>query len=363
MIRMNKKVISFIMILCLTLSLAACGSKSDYKEPYDYDLSKYVTLGDYTGIKVTEEAISVTNDDVKAEIQNRLQQATTTSEKKEGTAESGQTVNIAYVGKIDGKEFEGGSTTGTSITLGSSGYIAGFDDGVIGMKVGETKTLNLQFPEDYWGKEVAGKPVDFTVTLNSIVEKHVPEYNLDFIKANSKSTTVADYEKSVKEELLAKKEENAKQEMQNNVWKTIVDNSKVIKYPDKELQESKDTNKKYYEPYAQQYGMEYADFMKQMLGMTEDEYAKTIVHQEMVMYSIARKEGITISDSEYDKLLKNYMTEQGIKSDKDFKAQYGASFEEYVGKANLMKSFMLEKVIDFVMDKAVKVPSGENPKA
>ncbi|MBN7772809.1 trigger factor [Clostridium aminobutyricum] len=363
MIKTNKKIVSFIMILCLTLSLAACGSKSEDKEPYDYDLSEYVTLGDYTGIKVTEEAISVSGDDVKAEIQNRLQQASTTTEDKEGTAAAGQTVNIAYVGKIDGKEFEGGSTTGTNITLGSSGYIDGFDDGVIGMKVGETKTLNLQFPEDYWGKEVAGKPVDFTVTLNSITVSNVPEYNIDFVKANSKSTTLEEYEKSVKEDLLAQKEANAKQQMQNSVWNTVVDNAKVLKYPDKELKDIKETIKTQYEPYAEQYGMEYADFMEQMLGMTEDEYAKTIVHQEMVIYSIARKEGITINDSEYDKLLKDYMKEQNITSDKEFKAQYGASFEEYVGKANLMKSFMMEKVLDFVVDQSVKVPAEESAKA
>jgi trigger factor len=363
------KIMGLMLVFCLVLALAACGSKdTDYVEPYDYDLSEYVTLGDYTGIKVTESAISVSAEEIQAEIQTRLQTASTTIEKKEGLAEIGQNVNISYVGKIDGKEFEGGSTGagGATITLGNSGYIEGFDDGVIGMKVGEIKALDLKFPEDYWNKDLANKPVEFTVTLNFISVSNVPEYNLEFIKTNSEYTTVKDYEKSVKKDLLATKEAAEAEEMSNTIWATVMDNAEILKYPETELQASKDTNRQYYEDYAENYGMEFAEFVTMYTGMTEaeydeylKEYAEAIVAQEMVMYSIARKEGITIGDSEYDKMLKEFMAEQGFESDEDFKSAYGTSFEEYAGKGNIMKSFMLEKVLDFVNEKSVKVPSEE----
>lgn len=92
-------------------------------------------------------------------------------------------------GQKDGKAFEGGSTGkgGTDIVLGASGYIAGFDDGVIGMKVGETKDLDLTFPEDYHEKSLAGQPVVFTVTLNYIIVPKTVKYDMDFIKSVSKA--------------------------------------------------------------------------------------------------------------------------------------------------------------------------------
>lgn len=360
------KIMALLLISCLTISLVACGVKDDYVMPYsNYDLSEYVTLGDYKGIEVTETKISVTDKEVQAEIQNRVEAASKQVEKKEGTATEGDSVKIAYVGKIDGKAFEGGSTgeDGTTITLGSSGYIAGFDDGVIGMKVGEEKTLNLKFPEDYHKDELKGKDTTFDVTLKAIMVTETPKYNLEFVKKNSKEKSLKAYEKSIKEELYTQKEIAAKDEMKNNIWTTIMDNSEVLKYPETELQAAKDTNKEYYESYAQQYGMELKDFIKQYTGMDEkayeeylQQYSEAIISQELVMYSIANAENIEITSKEYKQKLKEFMEEQGITDDAAFKEQYGKSFEEYAGKDNLMKSFLLEEVLAFALDSAKVVP-------
>ncbi|QHI73298.1 trigger factor [Aminipila terrae] len=359
------KIVALLLVSCLTLSLAACGNK--YVVPYsNYDLSEYVKLGDYKGIEVTETKVSVTDDEVQAEIQSRIKAASKQVEKKEGTAAKGDSVKIVYAGKMNGKAFEGGSTgpEGTTITLGSSGYIPGFDDGVIGMKVGEMKTLNLKFPKDYGKEDLNGKDVAFDVTLGAIMVTETPKYDLAFVKAHSKETTLNGYEKSVKKELYAKKKSSAEEEMRNKLWSKIMDNSKVLKYPDKEIQACKETNEKYYESYAKQYGMELKDFVKQYAGMDDkayqeylEKYAKAIVSQEMVMYSIAKKENITVSDKEYKEKLEKFKKEQGVTDDAAFKKQYGKSFEEYAGKDNLMKSFLLEKVIQFALDNAKIVPA------
>lgn len=356
------KIMALLLVLCLTISLVACGTKDDYVVPYsDYDLSEYVTLGDYTGIEVTETKISVTNEEVQDEIQNRINAATKQVEKKDGTATEGDSVKIVYVGKLNGTAFEGGSTgdAGTTITLGNSGYIDGFDDGVIGMKVGEEKTLDLKFPDDYHKEELKGKDVTFDVTLKAIMVTETPEYDLEFVKANSEEKTLEDYEVSVKKDLNDKKEAAAKEEMRNNLWSKIMDNAEVLKYPETELEACKVTNKEYYESYAKQYDMEFKDFLTQYMQMDEQDYedylkkySEAIVSQEMIMYSIANAENISISDKEYKEKLKGFMKDQGIEDEATFKEQSGMTFEEYAGKDNLMKSFLLEKVIEFVVDNA-----------
>lgn len=364
------KLMALMLIGCLTISLSACGAKDNYVMPYSkYDLSEYVTLGDYKGIEVTETKVSVTDEEVQAEVQNRVNAASKQVEKKEGTATKGDSVKITYVGKTDGKAFEGGSTgdEGTIITLGSSGYIEGFDEGVIGMKVGEEKTLSLKFPEDYaLNKDLAGKDATFDVNLKAIMVTETPKYDLDFVKENSEEKSIKAYEQSIKDELYKQKETSAKEEMKNNLWANVMDNSEVLKYPETELQATKDTNKEYYETYAKQYNMELKEFIQQYTGMDEkayeeylQQYAEAIVSQEMVMYSIAEAEDLSVSNKEYDKKLKEFMEEQGITDDAAFKEQYGQSFEEYAGKDNLMKTFLLEKVLNFVEENAKIVPAEE----
>ncbi len=370
MVKGNKgKIVALLLVSCLALSLGACGAKDSYVEPYsDYDLSEYVKLGDYKGIEVTETKVSVTDEEVQSEIQNRIEAASTQVEKEKGTAATGDSVKIVFNGKMNGKEFQGGSSgeEGTVITLGSSGYIPGFDDGVIGMKVGEMKTLNLKFPQDYGKDELNGKDVAFDVTLSGIMVTETPKYDVDFVKSHSKEKTLEGYEKSVKKELYTQKKETAEEEMRNQLWATIMDNSKVLKYPEKELQECKDTNQEYYETYAKQYGMELKEFIKQYTGMDEKayddylkQYAEAIVSQEMVMYSIAKAENITISDKEYKEKVEEFKKEQGITDEAAFKQQYGKSFEEYAGKDNLMKNFLLEKILEFAVDNAKVVPVSE----
>ena len=120
----------------------------------EIDVEKCVTLGEYKGITVEKNIIPVTDEDVEKEIQTAL--AMYPVEVEGRAAQEGDTVNINYVGKIDGEEFEGGSDQGADLLLGSGRFIEGFEDGLIGASKGETRTLNLTFPEQY-NPELAGK--------------------------------------------------------------------------------------------------------------------------------------------------------------------------------------------------------------
>ncbi len=163
-----KKTTAFLMaaLLACSLLLTSCGSFNYAKE----DLSKYVDLGNYKGLafEVTEPK-AIDDKAIADYLDTEFADFITPVEQDENyAAKDGDTVNIDYVGKINGEEFEGGSAEGQDLELGSDSYIDGFEDGLIGAKKGEKKTLNLKFPADYGNDELNGKDVVFEVTVNSV---------------------------------------------------------------------------------------------------------------------------------------------------------------------------------------------------
>ena len=140
--------------------------------PYNYDMSEYVKLAkkNYIGVEIDKvTAEKVTDKEVQSQIDSALESATTTKEQKKGTAKKGNVAVVDYKGTINGKAFDGGTGSDMEVELGSGSMIEGFEDGIIGMKVGEKKTLNLTFPASYpANQDLAGKDVKFKVTLKSI---------------------------------------------------------------------------------------------------------------------------------------------------------------------------------------------------
>ena len=123
------------LVLCVIMAfcLSSCGTEVSYD---DYDLSKYIKVGDYKGMEVASYSISVTDDEVETAIQSALDEAATDKELDKGTAiENGDVVNIDYTGKLDGKKFDGGSAEGYDLTIGSGSFIDGFESGLIGKTI------------------------------------------------------------------------------------------------------------------------------------------------------------------------------------------------------------------------------------
>ena len=187
--------IGLISVLCLTslFLLSGCGSKL-----YNYDLSEYVKVGDYKGLEYKKVSVSVSDDEVQDKIKSNLEEKAETKTLKSGTVKDGDTIDISYEGKVDGKTFDKGSADNQSITIGQTPFIDGFTDGLIGKKVGSKVKLNLTFPKDYSEKDLQGKDVVFEVTINSKQVEEVPEYNVDFVKKNSEYDNLKDDVESVK---------------------------------------------------------------------------------------------------------------------------------------------------------------------
>ena len=172
------------MMLFVALLLSGCGMKEeDMKYLKDFDPSKYVTLGEYKGMNITIPKTEVTDEDVDSYIDYLLSANESYVDITDrDVAQNGDVANIDYEGKKDGVAFDGGTAQGYDLNLGSGVFIDGFEDGVVGMKVGETKDLTLTFPDNYANEDLAGAEVVFTVTLNSIKEAKKILSVLSYIK-------------------------------------------------------------------------------------------------------------------------------------------------------------------------------------
>ena len=311
----------------------------------EYVALDYITLGEYTGLEVTKDPVEVSDEDVQAMIDTNTIETLT-----EGTVEEGDTVNIDYVGEVDGEEFDGGSAEGYSLEIGSGTFIDGFEDGLIGVEVGATTDLNLTFPENYHSEDLAGKDVVFHVTVNSL--SRVPELTDEVAAKVADGMTAEEYRASVREEL----EESAAIENENlakqTLLTTVVDNATVNGYPVEYLEYNMEMTKNNYKSMAEMYGMTYEELIE-AYGMDEEtftatleEQLKSVLPQEMVMLAIAETEGIEIDDTEYTERLNEIIGE----TEGEDPTVTIEELEDYYGESYLRKSLLLDKVMDFLVE-------------
>ena len=186
-----------------------------------------VQLGDYKNIKVEKKAVKVTEAEVKKELEGLREKQVRFVEVENREAKNGDLVNIDYSGSVDGVKFDGGTASDQELELGSNTFIAGFEDQVCGMKIGETRDINVTFPEHYHSKELENKPAVFTVKLLGIREKVLPELNDEFASNVSEFETLADLKKDLKAKLLEHKEKHAAMDLENELVGQIVKNATV----------------------------------------------------------------------------------------------------------------------------------------
>jgi len=308
-----------------------------------YDASEYVTLGEYKGLTVEVDPVEVTDEQVMDKIASETKQTLT-----EGTVEDGDTVNIDYVGKIDGEEFDGGSAEGYDLEIGSCTFIDGFEDGIIGMQVGETKDLELTFPEDYHSEELAGKDVVFTVTVNSI--SRVPELTDEVADSVVEGMTAEAYQESVRQDLEDSAKESQKSDAQQKLLQAVYNNATISGYPEENLQYTIKRATDYYEWLASMYGMSLDDYLTNY-GMTQDEFKEQIqpvaeeaLGEEMTLLAIAKEENIEVSDEEYQDGLARYAEAQGMDDPSKLEEAYGENY--------IRNSLLQEKVLNFLYENA-----------
>lgn len=377
---MKKKAVVAMLIMCMAVSAAACGKSSDTektttettdtkdsedseKDSTDTDtkeaassegkrlvsvkdVSKYVTIGEYKGLELTRTSQPVTDDDVQAEINYNLED--NGSEVKDGTVENGDTVTINFTGTIDGKEFDGGSAEDYELVVGDGEMIDGFEDGIVGMKSGETKELDLTFPDDYYEESVAGKAVVFKVTLQKFTRP--AELTDEWVAENTEYKTVDEYRAAVKTQLEDTAVQTADYELYSDAWNEVQAASEIKDYPKEDVDAAKKSYQELNEKYVKDAGMEMADFLESQ-GMSEEDYesecqqyAESKVEQNLIVQGIMDAEGLSIDDEETQKLKDDLIKEYGF-------ASIDEMIETY-GEQEVNESLALLRVERFIVDNA-----------
>ena len=283
-----------------------------------------VELGQYTHLGIEKKVEEVTDDDVMADIERARDRAARYVEVTDREAKLDDQANIDYQGLLDGVPFEGGTAQGHELVLGSGAFIPGFEDQVVGMKIGEEKDINVTFPENYHSKELAGKPVVFKVKLNSLREKEVPALDDEFVKDVSETAnTVDEYKKEIREKLEKQAEERADAAFESEIIETISDNAK-IDIPKAMVEEQIDAMLRDMELRMMYQGLRMQDFLKysgQTMEQLRDTYrqqAEDRVKTQLTLEAITKAEGIEPTDEEIDKELSRF-AEQGKKTLEEFK--------------------------------------------
>nr|WP_294528959.1 trigger factor [uncultured Blautia sp.] len=186
-----------------------------------------VTLGEYRGLEVPKTEISVTDEEIDAEVMKEQEKNSRTITVEDRAAQKDDIVTIDFEGFTDGVAFEGGKGSDYPLTIGSNTFIPGFEDQLIGANTGDHVEVKVTFPEEYQAKDLAGKEAVFQCDVKKIEAKELPELDDDFAKDVSEFDTLAEYKENVKKELTEKKESEAKTAKENAVIDKVIENAQM----------------------------------------------------------------------------------------------------------------------------------------
>ena len=377
---MKKRMMLLLCAVCTAALLCGCGTgqkdNSDKKEStgkeeasgskdqetVEYNAADYVELGEYKGMEVSLGSYEVTDEDVKNEVKNTLLSYPVYEDSEKDTVEDGDFVNIDYEGLKDGVAFNGGTAQGAVLEIGSNSFIDGFEEGLIGAKVGEKVALDLTFPENYQNTELAGQAVVFNVTVNKIVNKSDMTYDMlddAFVEKNMSSQgykTVEDFENGVREQLEESRAATKKQETQAAVIQKLREVCKVKEFPEGLLDQRMEEYVSRFEANLEAYGMKLEDYLKTS-NVTEEDFqaqAKQLVTEtlegELIIEAIAGKENVEFSDEEFAEYKKSVVEDYGYENEEALLEQHGEAYVKNV--------FVREKTLDMLIENA-KITYGE----
>lgn len=264
-----------------------------------------VKIGSYKGMKSKEFAYNVEDADVDKEIERLLDRNARKIEVSDRPCQNGDTVNIDFVGTIDGVKFDGGEAAGFDLTLGSGQFIPGFEDQVVGMNVGESRDVNVRFPENYQAEELKGKDAVFAVKLNSVKGKELPELTDAFIKDATGSETIEEYKAKTKERLQQQADKNSLDATENSILDAISATAEA-EIPQAMIEREIDGLVQKFEYQLMYQGLklqDYLDFIKttkEEFRKNYEEQAKKNVLNQLVISQIIKDEKIEATDEEVE---------------------------------------------------------------
>ena len=366
---MKRKIVLGLVMLLIGLQLIGCSNKTEentneettvatenYTAIYfkDIELGDNVVLGDYKNLEVVNNVTVITDEDVDNYINYMLSMSPELVEVTDrDVVEIGDVANIDYVGKKDGVAFDGGTAQGYDLGIGSGSFIDGFEDGLVGVKKGETVDLNLTFPENYHSEDLAGAEVVFTVTVNAIYAEATPEFTDEYVAGLGieNVATVAEYHAYLKGMMEESEKEYALQNVQTQVISMVTDNATVTEVPQELIDRFYNVNINNMTYNAMMYGMDLESFVSAYYGMDAETFeaetlaaAEISANQALVCLTIAKEENITVTEEDLEEAVEANYASYGYAS--------ADAFKEAVDVEEYKDSLLLNKVVDFLVENA-----------
>ena len=319
---------------------------------YTFAVSVYpeVTLGQYKGLEAPKAAAEVTDADVEVELNSTRKRNARMLDIDDRPAQLGDTANIDFDGYLNGERFDGGKAEGYALELGSNSFVPGFEDQVVGMKIGEEKDINITFPEEYT-PELAGKDVVFKVKLNSLTTPELPELDDEFAKDVSEFDTLEEYKNSIRENLAKVRSERAEADFRNEIMRQAAENI-TADIPDVMIDEKVEDILR---NYASQFGLRdnstSLDDIKKMMGINDEMMENSIrpaalfqVKNDLLLDAVMGAEELADTDEAFAAYIEKTAQDVGATAEQ---------LRQYFGEDFMRHEFRKELATDLIVGSAV----------
>ena len=321
-------------------------------------LKPEVTLGQYKGVEVPKAVIEVTEDEIQAEVDKERDNNSRTIDVEDRGVEKGDMIKLDFDGSVDGVPFQGGKAEDYPLTVGSGSFIPGFEDQLVGAKIGEEMEVNVTFPEDYHAEDLKGKAAVFKCTVKEIKVKELPEADDEFAKDVSEFDTMNEYREDIRKNLTEKKEAAAKREKENAAVAKAVENASM-EIPEAMIMEQVRRMSDDFTRRIESQGITMEQYM-QFTGMDADKLVEQMkpealkrIQNSLVLEAVAKAENIQISDERLDEEIAKMAESYKMEADK---------LKELMGdyeKDQMKNDLAIQAAVELVTDAAVEVEAAE----
>ncbi|MFQ3871721.1 trigger factor [Staphylococcus sp. Mo2-1] len=321
-----------------------------------------IELGDYKGLEIEKQNVELTEEELQESIDHQLGHLAEMVVKEDGAVEDGDTVNIDFDGYVDGEQFEGGQAEGYDLEIGSGSFIPGFEEQLVGVKIGEEKDVTVTFPEEYHAEELAGKEATFKAKVNEIKYKDVPELTDEIAnELDAEANTVDEYKENLRKKLTEQKETDAENNQKEEAISKASNNASV-EIPDAMINTELDRMVQEFGQRMQQQGLNLETYY-QISGQDESQLreqmkddAEERVKTNLTLTAIVDAEEIEVTEADIDKELEK-MSGQFNMSVEDIK--------QTLGNTDIVKNDVrIQNVIDLLVKEAKLVePSKDDSEA
>lgn len=320
---------------------------------FSVDVMPEIELGAYTGLEIEKVGISMSDEEIEHQVEHQLEHQLEHSARMQDiegrSVQNGDIANINFVGKVDGVAFDGGTGEDYDLAIGSHTFIEGFEEQIIGMNIGDERDINVTFPTEYHSEELAGKPSVFTVKLNAIKEKILPEMNDEWASDVSEFETLAEYKEDIKKGIVEKLTSEAEVETEGALIRKIVEASKMD-IPHSMIDTEIDYMMNTYSQRLSYQGLTLEDYIK-FTGTTMEQFRENCHHSahenveaRLVLQAIIEKEKIEATEADIDAKIEEIASQYG-QSAEEMKKQMDSHY-----MSHLHNEVVTDKVFAFLKE-------------